>query len=195
MKKMIFTIVCGLGVSLGASAKLKYMTDQEMSDYSVNSIVHSSFNARQATIILELLAHNDQSVGKLTQKINQGLMKLNLERITDEQVYRLIRRSNASEFSNYAMQNNLEMVKRMMINNHLYNKQMLADQQRRAIIQTFIAAIVNSNLQKDPSLDKVLVAVSVLNPTKLLQQYPDLISPIYSYGKPNTPNIDIVRNK
>ena len=195
MKKMILTIVCGLGVSLVASAKLKSMTDQEMSDYSVNSIVHSSFNARQATIILELLAHNDQSVGKLTQKINQGLMKLNLERITDEQVYRLIRRSNASEFSNYAMQNNLEMVKRMMINNHLYNKQMLADQQRRAIIQTFIAAIVNSNLQKDPSLDKVLVAVSVLNPTKLLQQYPDLISPIYSYGKPNTPNIDIVRNK
>lgn len=195
MKKMILTIVCGLGVSLGASAKLKSMTDQEMSDYSVNSIVHSSFNARQATIILELLAHNDQSVGKLTQKINQGLMKLNLERITDEQVYRLIRRSNASEFSNYVMQNNLEMVKRMMINNHLYNKQMLADQQRRAIIQTFIAAIVNSNLQKDPSLDKILVAVSVLNPTKLLQQYPDLISPIYSYGKPNTPNIDIVRNK
>ncbi len=195
MKKMILTIACGLGVSLVASAKLKSMTVQEMSDYSVNSIVHSSFNARQATIILELLAHNDQSVGKLTQKINQGLMKLNLERITDEQVYKLIRRSNASEFSNYVMQNNLEMVKRMMINNHLYNKQMLADQQRRAIIQTFIAAIVNSNLQKDPSLDKILVAVSVLNPTKLLQQYPDLISPIYSYGKPNTPNIDIVRNK
>lgn len=194
MKKIIFTIVCGLSISVTAFAKLETMTDKDMSDYSANSITHPSFNVRQASIILQLLANNDQSVGSLTKKINQGLMKLNLERITEEQVYLLLRRSNASEYSNYMMENNLRMVQRIMLNNELYNRQMLRDQQRRAIIQAFIGAIVNSNLQKDPSLDKVLLAVSVLNPTKLLQQYPDLISPIYSYGKPNTPNINIVRN-
>lgn len=194
MKKIVVAVLCSLGVSLTASAKLVKMTDAEMGESTTGQIVYPTFSVAQATIILELLANNDQSVALLTKKINQRLLQLQLEQVAEAHIQYLLRRINAVEFSDVMLHNNLQIVNQMMINNHFYEKQVLADAQRRAIIQTFISAVVNSNLQKNPSVGNILAVVSVLNPNALLQQYPDLITPIYSYGKPNTPNIDIRPN-
>lgn len=195
MKKIVFAIVCSLGVSFTASAKLVKMTDAEMAESTTGQITYPTFSARQATIIMEMLANNDQSVSILTKKINQRLVQLQLEQVAEAHIQYILRRVNSVEFSDVMLHTNLQMVNQMMINNHYYEKQVLADAQRRAIVQTFIAAIVNSNLQQNPSVGNILIVVSVLNPDALLQRYPGLISPIYSYGKPNTPNIDIRRNE
>lgn len=195
MKKMIFAVVCSLGISFTASAKLVKMTDAEMGEATAGQIVYPSFSVRQAAIIMEMLANNDQSLALLTKKINQRLLQLQLEQVTDAHIQYLLRRVNAVEFSDVLLHNHLQLVSQMMINNHYYEKQVLADAQRRAIIQTFVSAVVNSNLQQNPSVANILMVVSVLEPNALLQKYPGLISPIYSYGKPNTPTIDIRRNE
>ncbi|WP_374033893.1 hypothetical protein ACES2I_14820 [Bdellovibrio bacteriovorus] len=194
MKTIVVALLCSLGVSFTASAKLVKMTDAEMDESTTGQIVYPTFSVAQATIILELLANNKQSVALLTKKINQRLLQLQLEQVAEAHMQYLLRRINAVEFSDVMLHNNLQIVNQMMINNHFYEKQVLADAQRRAIIQTFISAVVNSNLQKNPSVGNILAVVSVLNPNALLQQYPGLITPIYSYGKPNTPNIDIRPN-
>ena len=190
MKKLIL-FTCSLCLSLSAFAKLEKMSDDEMRGVT-GEIFSPSFSAREATIILQLLAHNDRTVGKLSQKINQKLAAVQLEKVAQEHIYQILRRANGIAYSDALLGQQLVMTDRMILNRKLYNQQMLADEQRRAIISAFIGAIVNSNFQKEPTLDKVVSALNLLNPSKLLSQYPNLNSPIYSYGKPNSPNINIV---
>jgi len=194
MKRAILVAVCGLSVSLTASAELSKMTESEMSG-ATTSEIFSNFSAEQATSILKTIATDRSSSAILTDKINAALERVNLEKITVAQVDSLLRRANGVEFSDTVLRNNLQIVNQMMINRQLHDAQVLADMQRRAIIATFFAAAVNSDLQNNRSIGNILSVMSTLNPSQLLAQYPNLISPIYSFGKPNSPNIDIIRNK
>lgn len=194
MKKMILALACSLGVSFTASAKLVEMTDSEMAN-STTSAIFPTFDAKQTAIVLSLIANNKMPAEVLTKKINATLGPLNLEKVTLAQIDYLIRHANGVEFTDAVLKNNLQMVSQMMINQRLYNQQMLADAQRRAIIQTFFAAIVSTNFQGQPTLGNLVIALNTLNPQALLQQYPNIISPIYSLGNPNSPSINIIRNQ
>lgn len=194
MKKVISTILCGLVLSATASAKLTKMTDTEMSEASSGPIF-PAFDSRQTAVIIEMILNNKISLEVLTQKINEKLGVLNLEKVTIQQMDDLLRRSNSAAFTDAVLHNNLQMVNQMMINRELYNQQQLADAQRRAIIQTFMNAVVNSNLKNDHSLNNVIAVFGTLNPYVLLQKYPNIISPVYSFGGPNSPNINIIKNQ
>ena len=194
MKKVISTILCGLVLSATASATLTQMTDAEMSEASSGPIF-PAFDSRQTAVIIEMILNDKMSLEVLTQKINEKLGPLNLEKVTIGQMDDLLRRTNSAAFTDAILRNNLQIVNQMMINRELYNQQQLADAQRRAIIQTFMNAVVNSNLRNDHSLNNITAVFGTLNPYALLQQYPNIISPVYSTGGPNSPNINIIRNQ